>query len=83
MKNSTLDLLACPACHELLKFTGKAGSTLLSGSLTCSACEMVYPIENGIPHFIQPEQLTGFNRRFARAYDRTSWGYRAGGRSRP
>jgi len=77
MKNSTLDLLACPACHELLKFTGKAGSTLLSGTLSCSACEIVYPIENGIPHFIQPEQLTSFNRRFARAYDWTSWGYRA------
>jgi len=30
----------------------------------------------GIPHFIQPKQLTGFNRRFARMYDWFSWGYR-------
>jgi ubiquinone/menaquinone biosynthesis C-methylase UbiE len=30
----------------------------------------------GIPHFIQPETLTGFNRRFARMYDWFSWGYR-------
>ncbi len=31
---------------------------------------------DGIPHFIQPAQLTGFNRRFARMYDWFSWGYR-------
>lgn len=77
MKNTTLNLLACPICHGSLKFDGKEGVTLLSGTLICSTCEMVYPIENGIPHFIQSEQLTGSNHRFARAYDWSSWGYRA------
>ena len=76
MKNTTLDLLACPICHGGLKFEGKSGTTFLSGTLTCPACGKVFPIENGIPHFIQPEQLTGYNRRFARMYDWFSWGYR-------
>jgi hypothetical protein len=31
----------------------------------------------GIPHFVQAEELTGFNLRFARLYDRFSWGYSA------
>jgi ubiquinone/menaquinone biosynthesis C-methylase UbiE/uncharacterized protein YbaR (Trm112 family) len=77
MKHTTLDLLACPYCHGCLKFEGKDGTTLLSGTLTCSACEKIFPVEQGIPHFIQREQLTGFNRRFARAYDWSSWAYRA------
>ena len=77
MKHTTLDLLACPTCHGYLKFDGDDGSTLLSGTLTCSACEKHFPIVDGIPHFIQPEQLTGFNRNFSRMYDLFAWAYRA------
>jgi hypothetical protein len=36
-----------------------------------------FPVEDGIPHFIQPEALTGFNRRFSRMYDWFSWVYAA------
>jgi len=77
MKRTTLELLACPSCHGCLKFEGENGSTLHSGTLTCPACEKIFSIDQGIPHFIQPEQLTGFNRRFSRMYNLYSWGYRA------
>jgi len=76
MKRTTVDLLACPVCHGQLEFKGGDGTAILKGTLTCSRCRKDYPIVDGIPHFIQLEALTGFNRRFARMYDWFSWGYR-------
>jgi len=77
MKRSTLSLLACPICHGALNFSGVDDDPLRAGCLACPACDGHFPIVDGIPHFIAPEQLTGFNRRFSRMYDLTSWGYRA------
>ena len=77
MKRSSLDLLACPGCHGPLKFDGEDMSVLLFGTLTCPACDTIFTLEHGIPHFIQPGQLTGLNRRFSRMYDWSSWAYRA------
>ena len=77
MKRTTVDLLACPVCHGQLEFKGGDGTAILKGTLTCSRCRKDYPIVDGIPHFIQLEALTGFNRRFARMYDLFSWAYRA------
>jgi ubiquinone/menaquinone biosynthesis C-methylase UbiE/uncharacterized protein YbaR (Trm112 family) len=45
--------------------------------LACPACQKTYPLVDGIPHFIQPAQLSGLNKRFAQMYDWFSWGYRA------
>ena len=78
MKRTTLDLLACPACHGRLE-NGTAGSEvnpILTGSLRCKACSGSYCIVDGIPHFIKPEELTGFNRRFSHLYNWFSWIYR-------
>ena len=79
MKVTSLDLLSCPTCHGTLELncSGREQENCLSGSLTCNSCANVFPIVNGIPHFIKPEQLTGLNRRFSRMYDWFSWGYRA------
>jgi ubiquinone/menaquinone biosynthesis C-methylase UbiE/uncharacterized protein YbaR (Trm112 family) len=77
MKTTTLNLLTCPVCHGVLTLPIEPGISLESGNLHCSQCEMNYPIEQGIPHFIRPETLSGFNRRFARLYNWFSWGYRA------
>ncbi len=77
MKRTTLDLLACPFCRGCLNFTGADEKTLRAGTLTCPRCKKDFPIVDGIPHFIQPEELTGFNRRFSRMYDWFSWAYRA------
>ena len=76
MKRTTLDLLACPSCNGRLDYAGGDEKTLRAGALTCSRCKQQFPIVDGIPHFIQPEKLTGFNRRFARMYNWMSWGYR-------
>jgi ubiquinone/menaquinone biosynthesis C-methylase UbiE/uncharacterized protein YbaR (Trm112 family) len=76
MKSTTLDLLVCPTCHNRLEFSGADEKTIQEGTLICSRCEQQFPIVNGIPHFIQREQLTGLNRHFARAYDWSSWAYR-------
>jgi ubiquinone/menaquinone biosynthesis C-methylase UbiE/uncharacterized protein YbaR (Trm112 family) len=72
-----MDIVACPACHNELTLTGAPSSTIHTGSLGCTRCGHDYPIADGIPHFIQPEELNGFNRRFSRVYDWFSWGYRS------
>jgi len=77
MKNITLDLLACPFCHGCLDYAGADEKTLHAGFLICSRCKKDFPIVDGIPYFIQPEGLTGFNRRFAHMYDLFAWAYRA------
>lgn len=79
MKHSTFDLLVCPACHGRLEgvCVYEAADLCLTGNLHCASCSMDYPIVDGIPHFIQPEKLTGFNRRFSRMYDLYAWAYRA------
>ena len=77
MKRSTVPLLACPTCHSALNFSDADEDPLRSGPLTCSRCSKVYPIVDGIPRFVQTDALTGFNKRFSRAYDLFAWGYRA------
>jgi ubiquinone/menaquinone biosynthesis C-methylase UbiE len=70
MKRRTLELLACPMCHgELSLSEGGDGETIETGALVCAGCQRQYPIKEGIPHFIEPEELTGLNARFARFYD--------------
>ena len=76
MKRTTLDLLACPLCRGRLDYRGPGNGSLRDGELFCPRCRKDFPIVNGIPHFIETEKLTGLNRRFARAYDWYSWGYR-------
>ena len=77
MKCTTLELLACPCCHEYLDYAGTDKESLQAGLLICSRCRRDYPIVHGIPHFVEPEELTGFNRRFAGLYNWFSWIYRA------
>jgi ubiquinone/menaquinone biosynthesis C-methylase UbiE/uncharacterized protein YbaR (Trm112 family) len=77
MKRSTIPLLGCPSCKGALKLSGDAVGKIRTGVLTCSTCQKTYPIINGISHFIESEQLMGFNRRFSRLYDWFSWVYRA------
>ena len=76
MKHSTIDLLVCPKCHGGLNLQAEGGTYVEQGNLQCTGCNTVYPIEKGIPHFIRSDELTGLNRRFARAYDWVSYLYR-------
>jgi len=68
MKTSSLDLLACPRCKGKLSLLGRNGS-VPTGSLSCPSCALEYPIEDGMPHFVRAEDLTGPNQRFAHLYD--------------
>lgn len=77
MKRTTLEFLACPVCHGCLEYSDLNADSCLTGTLSCKTCSVNYRITNGIPHFIQPKQLTGLNRRFSGMYDWFSWGYRA------
>ena len=70
MKRKALELLACPSCHEELVLHAEGGSeTIDTGTLVCTGCQRRYPIQEGIVHFIKPEELTGPNASFARFYD--------------
>jgi ubiquinone/menaquinone biosynthesis C-methylase UbiE len=53
----------------------EASGSIESGILACNTCSKEFPIEDGIPHFIRYEELTGLNRRFARLYDWFSYVY--------
>jgi len=70
LSQDVLNVLACPACHGCLELLEEPPS------LHCAACQKDYPVHQGIPYFIQPADLTGLNRRFARLYDWFSWVYR-------
>jgi ubiquinone/menaquinone biosynthesis C-methylase UbiE/uncharacterized protein YbaR (Trm112 family) len=77
MKRATLEVLACPICHERFTFSGIESDPIQTGSLTCPRCSVNYAIVDGIPHFIKTDELKGLNRRFAMMYDLYSWLYRA------
>jgi ubiquinone/menaquinone biosynthesis C-methylase UbiE/uncharacterized protein YbaR (Trm112 family) len=77
MRKNTLEILICPTCHGNLNFQGDSGDPIWTGRLHCTGCQREYPVENGIPRFIQSAQLTGLNQRLSRAYDWFSWVYRA------
>jgi len=58
MKRRLLDILACPRdkAHPLdLAVTKEEGGEIVSGTLTCPKCREVYPIEDGIPNMLLPE----------------------------
>lgn len=78
MKRNALILLRCPTCRgELILEVKTDLGSIEAGALVCRACSKTYPIQRGIPHFIQQSELTGFNRTFAHLYDWFSWSYSA------
>jgi SAM-dependent methyltransferase len=66
---ASLEALVCPACHAALTWREA------ESALRCTACGTAYPVRQGIPHFVEPDTLTGLNRRFSRLYDWFSWFY--------
>lgn len=71
-RRPALDVFACPDCHGALTVAALAEA----GGYLCPTCQRHYPVLDGIPHFIEPQELTGLNRRFAQMYDWASCGYR-------
>ena len=58
MKPDLLEILRCPVCRgELTLRTEKTqGEEILRGTLTCSACRVDYPIADGIPDLLPPDE---------------------------
>jgi uncharacterized protein len=58
VKPSLLEILRCPVCKgELtLTVTTKDGAEILSGNLACPKCPADYPIDDGIPDLLPPDE---------------------------
>ena len=60
MKPSLLEILCCPKCKgdlELHVFESEEESgEIISGDLYCKNCDIHFPIEDGIPNMLLPEQ---------------------------
>lgn len=77
MNRDHLSLYACPVCRSTLEIVGPDANFVNDGMLRCVENLHTFPIRNSIPHFIEYQQLTGFNKRFSREYDWFSLVYRA------
>ena len=53
-----MDILACPVCKGALELSAEEENEqeIVTGSLYCPKCEERYPIEDGIPNLLPPNQ---------------------------
>ena len=58
MRPDLLEILRCPVCRgELsLAVTSREGEEILGGTLTCARCRVDYPITEGIPDLLPPDE---------------------------
>ncbi len=54
MKRTLMDILVCPECKgDLdLNIAVEKNGEILEGSLTCNACDQLFPIEESIPNLL-------------------------------
>ena len=57
MKESLVDIICCPIDKQDLELAieEREGEEILEGTLTCTECGEVYPIEDGIPNLLPPD----------------------------
>jgi len=58
MRADLMEILRCPVCRgELtLSATKKEGAEIVSGTLACPKCHVDYPIADGIPDLLPPDE---------------------------
>jgi uncharacterized protein YbaR (Trm112 family) len=58
MKRELVEILACPVCRESLELevTEEDDREVITGSLKCTRCGAVYPIEDTIPELLPPDR---------------------------
>lgn len=56
MKRSLLPILCCPVCKgDLeLRVVEEKDDEIIEGALLCGACNVEYPIREGIPNLLPP-----------------------------
>ena len=54
MKKKLMDILVCPVCKGELKLTVREekGEEIITGTLFCGKCDVIYPIKESIPHLL-------------------------------
>ncbi len=58
MKPDLLEILCCPVDRADLRMTATKteGGEIVEGALTCTKCGTAYPIEDGIPNLLPPDE---------------------------
>lgn len=58
MKPDLLEILRCPVCRgELTLLASRTeGTEILEGKLVCGTCRVDYPIADGIPDLLPPDE---------------------------
>ena len=58
MRPDLLEILRCPVCRGELTLTvrTKKGDEIEEGTLACPACPAEYPITEGIPDLLPPDE---------------------------
>jgi uncharacterized protein len=53
-----LTILCCPVCRGTLTLTTTKteGTEIVEGSLACATCRVDYPIADGIPDLLPPDE---------------------------
>lgn len=53
-----MDILVCPVCKGklTLTITSEDEKEIVSGSLKCGECNVIYPITDTIPNLLPPEK---------------------------
>jgi len=58
MQPQLMEILVCPMCKGDLDLAveKEVDGDIVTGTLTCKACHERYPIEDGIPNMLPPDQ---------------------------
>ena len=58
MKPDLVEILRCPVCRGELSLTvrSKDGDEIVQGTLACAKCRVDYPIDDGIPDLLPPNE---------------------------
>jgi uncharacterized protein YbaR (Trm112 family) len=57
MRKKLMEILCCPLCKgDLeLEIDEETEEEIITGKLICEKCDIIYPIEEGIPNMLPPE----------------------------
>lgn len=58
MRRDLLDILACPVCKGdlALQVENETKDEIMKGTLRCKGCSASFPIEDGIPNMLPPDE---------------------------